>query len=97
VLFDGHVRSPRSSCLILFRLAPGLCCRGFRFLGRCVFFRVDFEEVIQDDEHHGGASEEDGERVELAVRYHLGCDGAFGGKGEMLELAMVRLVLQWCR
>lgn len=35
-------------------------------------FRVDFEEVIQYYEHHGRASEEDGERVELAVGDHVG-------------------------
>jgi hypothetical protein len=33
--------------------------------------------MIQDNEEHGGASEEDGERVELVVRYHFGDDRAF--------------------
>lgn len=37
-----------------------------------VVFRVDFEEVIEDDEKHGSASEEDSQRVELGVCNHLG-------------------------
>jgi len=35
-------------------------------------FGVDFEEVVEDDQEHGGAAEEDGEGVELSVRDH-GC------------------------
>jgi hypothetical protein len=41
-----------------------------------VIVRVYFEEVVQDDEKHSGASEEDGERVELAVGDHGEGDGA---------------------
>lgn len=33
--------------------------------------RVDFEEVVQYNQEHGRAPEEYGERVELAVGYHL--------------------------
>jgi hypothetical protein len=42
--------------------------------------------MIQDNEEHGGASEEDGERVELVVCYHFGYDRAFGMLAEW-ELA----------
>ena len=35
-------------------------------------FGVDFEEVVEDDQQHGGAAEEDGEGVELGVGDH-GC------------------------
>ena len=48
------------------RCRPRLC-----FLVGKVVFRVDFKEVIQDDEEHSGASEEDCERVELVVGDHL--------------------------
>lgn len=34
-------------------------------------FRVDFKEMVEHYEKHGGASEEDGEGVKLAVGYHL--------------------------
>ena len=30
-------------------------------------FGVDFEEVVEDDQQHGGAAEEDGQGVELGV------------------------------
>lgn len=33
-------------------------------------FRVDLEEVVEDNENHGRASEEDGEGVKGIVRYH---------------------------
>lgn len=51
--------------------------------------------MIEDDKHHGGASEEDGERVELVVCYHFGCDGAFDGRREFVELAIARLTGNW--
>jgi len=35
-------------------------------------FGVDFEEVVEDDQEHGSATEEDGEGVELGVGDH-GC------------------------
>ena len=41
-------------------------------LGFGVVFGVDFEEVIEDDEEHGSASEEDSQRVKLGVCDHLG-------------------------
>lgn len=40
-------------------------------LERGMIFRVDFEEVIENDEKHGGTSEEDSQRVELGVCNHL--------------------------
>lgn len=49
------------------------CCRPrLSLLLGDVVFRVDFEEVIEDDEKHGGASEEDCKRVELIVGDHFG-------------------------
>jgi hypothetical protein len=56
--------------------ALDLSCEGLGLLCCDVLFRIDFEEMVQDNEDHGGASEEDGEGVELVVGYHLG--GAFG-------------------
>jgi hypothetical protein len=35
-------------------------------------FGIDFKEVVEDDQEHGGAAEEDGEGVELGVGDH-GC------------------------
>lgn len=59
-------------------LAPRLarCSLLVRFLGRDVIFRVDLEEVVENDEEHSRTSEEDGERVKLAVGDHFGCDRA---------------------
>lgn len=34
---------------------------------------VDFEEVVQHDQQHGGAAEEERKRVELGVCYHCFC------------------------
>ena len=57
-----------ASCLDLAANSPGL-------LFWDVVFRVNFEEMVQDNEDHGRRAEEDGERVELAVGYHI--DRAF--------------------
>ncbi|KAK7193783.1 hypothetical protein PSPO01_00456 [Paraphaeosphaeria sporulosa] len=53
------------SCLSLARRSPG-------FLFRNVVFRVHLEKVVKNDQEHGSASEEYGERVELVVGNHLG-------------------------
>lgn len=58
-----------SLCLCLSRL-------GLWLLVNLVVVRVDLEEMVQDDEHHGSTSEEDCERVELVVGNHLQSDGA---------------------
>lgn len=63
-LYDSPVSS------IVLRLDLVGC--GLWFLECGVVFRVDFEEVIEDDEEHGSASEEDGQRIKLGVRNHLG-------------------------
>lgn len=34
-------------------------------------FRVDFKEVVENNEEHGSASEEDSQRVQLGVCNHL--------------------------
>lgn len=35
------------------------------------FLGVDFEEMIKDNQEHGQTTEEDGERVEVVVGYHV--------------------------
>jgi hypothetical protein len=65
-----HSSSSRSSHVGLYLDLVG--CYNLRLLLRGVVFRVDFEEVIEDDEKHGCASEEDRERVKLGVCDHLG-------------------------
>lgn len=56
-------------------LCLDLSCRSFGFLDGGVVFRVDFQEVVEDDEKHSCAPEENGERVQLAV-----CDHIDGGR-----------------
>lgn len=41
-------------------------------------FGIDFEEVVEDDQEHGSAAEEDGEGVELGVGDHGCCVEGFG-------------------
>jgi hypothetical protein len=52
--------------------------------------------MVYDDENHGGASEEDSERVELAVGNHLGraIGMLLGGVVREAELAVRSLVRQ---
>jgi len=38
----------------------------FRFQG-CVVFGIDFEEVVENNEEHSSAAEEDGEGVEGVI------------------------------
>lgn len=50
------------------------------------FVGVDFEEMIEDNQEHGQTTEEDGERVELVVGYHiLRVGGGLGAKGTALD------------
>lgn len=52
---------------------------GLAVLGqRLPVLGVDLEEMVEDDHEHGGAAEEDGERVELRVGDH-GCGSGSGG------------------
>ena len=46
---------------------------------RAGIFGVNFEEVVEDDQEHGGATEEDGEGVELGVGDHGCCVVGFLG------------------
>lgn len=57
--------APGPSCLRLARRSPG-------FLFGNVVFRVDLKEVVDDDQEHRCASEEDRKRVELIVGNHFG-------------------------
>ena len=50
-------------------------------LGVCRVVGVDFEEVVEDDEEHGAAAEEDGERVQVVVGYHFGGVRLWMGEG----------------
>lgn len=61
------MRRNRSSCLSGKRI--GFALRAEVLAG---VFGVDFEEVVENDQEHGGAAEEDGEGVELGVGDH-GC------------------------
>lgn len=49
-----------------------LSWRAFRFGSDEVVFGIDLEEMVEYYEQHGGASEEDGQAVELRVGDHVG-------------------------
>ena len=56
-------------------------------------FRIYLQEMVQDNEKHGGASKEYCERVELAIGYHIGCEACLrrGKKDERLCRLIVSL------
>ena len=67
-----------SSCL-------DLCSRSPWLLLNLVIVGVDFQEMIDDDKQHGGASKEDCERVELGVCNHLERNRASNRAGWLVE------------
>lgn len=77
-------RSPTSSRFR--RQSIGLPLRA-QGCGLLSVFRIDLEEVVEDDHEHGGAAEEDGEGVERCVGDHL--DGSCGGlEGDLKDAVL---------
>ena len=70
VLFVSATTRPLS---VLLRNGGGVGSSAALFFIDVVVDCVDFKEVVQHDHQHGGAAEEEGERVELRVGDHFGC------------------------
>lgn len=93
----GGSRTP-TPCIRMRRLSSShllahhgpICC--FERVGssRLVIFpSVDFEKVVHDDQEHGQRAQEDGQRVQRRVGYHLFCYKCY------FPPILVRFLLLW--